>query len=224
MRNSTKQKLFSNGGWAVFTVIVWEFVEEGLENLITYALSSAAAIFTVKLLSTLTVITATQGVKLTLKAILTPLFKRITYKEGNDKVDKLKKILNWFNANKCTILGIATGGVVTFSGAGFIDVNAFPALVIHGYNITPLIYYVVLGALAILASFFPETYEKFVARIATQKADKEARAIKRQALKEVNAELKANDESVLRAAEDRKARVEAEKAKLLQEMTQKGNK
>lgn len=224
MRNSTKQKLFSNGGWAVFTVIVWEFVEEGLENLITYALSSAAAIFTVKLLSTLTVITATQGVKLTLKAILTPLFKRITYKEGNDKVDKLKKILNWFNANKCTILGIATGGVVTFSGAGFIDVNAFPALVIHGHNITPLIYYVVLGALAILASFFPETYEKFVARIATQKADKEARAIKRQALKEVNAELKANDESVLRAAEDRKARVEAEKAKLLQEMTQKGNK
>lgn len=175
--------LFQGSGLTFVVVFVMEMIEEGLENLISLGIS---ALFSTVLLVCITQLTKL-GIKRLIKLIL-PLVKTIIYKEGNDKMEKLKKLWSWIVANKCTLLGIGTGAVVAVSGAGVIDVNSFPALVIGSVNITPILYYVVLGVLTIVASFFPETIEKFKARIAEKKAEKEQKAIEKEAQKEIKAE------------------------------------
>ena len=212
--NKVKQplikKLFSGSGWALFTMFVWELVEEGLENLIAFALSSALAVFITKALSTLAIITATQGIKVFLKRYLFPFIKTLTFKEGNDKMEKLKKFFSWLNANKCTLLGVGTGAVVAVSGAGVIDVASFPALVIGTLNITPIIYYVALGILTIVASFFPETIEKFRARVEQVKIERDAKAIEKEAKKEIANEQKIANQTQAQQ-EKAKAKEEADK-------------
>ena len=110
------KKLFKGSGWALFTMFVWELLEEALENLIAYALSSAVAIFVTKALSTLAIITATQGIKVYIKRFLFPFFKRITYKEGNDKMKFIKNyfIRAWNNKITGTLAGLGFAGVVYF--------------------------------------------------------------------------------------------------------------
>jgi hypothetical protein len=111
-----KQILLSSAGWSVFTMFVWELVEEGLENLIAYALSSAVAIFVTKALSTLAIISATQGIKVSIKRFLMPLIKTLTYKEGNDKMKFLKNYftLMWGNKITGTSIGVGFAGLVWF--------------------------------------------------------------------------------------------------------------
>ena len=130
---------------------------------------------------------------------------------NKDKMEKLKTFWSWIVANKCTLLGIGTGAVVAVSGAGAIDVNSFPALVIGSVNITPILYYLVLGVLTIVASFFPETIEKFKARIAEKKAEKEKKAIDKVAEKELVAEEKlATQTQAEKEKAEAKAKAEAE--------------
>lgn len=106
---SLLSKLFSGSGWAIFTMFVWELVEEALENLIAYALSSAVALFVTKALSTLAIITATQGIKVFIKRFTLPFFRELTYKEGNDKVEILKKYWTKVWGNKFTGTGVGLG-------------------------------------------------------------------------------------------------------------------
>jgi hypothetical protein len=141
-----------------------------------------------------------------------PLVKSIFYKKGNDKMEKLKKFWSWIVANKCTLLGIGTGAVVTVSGAGVIDVNSFPALVIGSVNITPILYYLVLGVLTIVASFFPETIEKFKTRIAEKKAEKEQKANLKAQIKEQKAIEKIAEKEFV-AEEKLATQTQAEKEK-----------
>lgn len=171
--------LFQGSGLTFIVVFVMEMIEEGLENLIALGVS---ALFSTVLLVCITQL-AKIGIKKLIKFIL-PFAKSLFYKEGNDKMEKLKKFWSWLVANKCTLLGIGTGAVVAVSGAGVIDVNSFPALVVGAVNITPILYYLVLGVLTIVASFFPETIEKFKARIVEKKAEKEAKAILKAETKE----------------------------------------
>lgn len=232
-----KKWFLSTSGWAIFSMFVWELVEEGLENLIAYALSSAVAIFVTKALSTLAIITATQGIKVGIKRFLLPYFKAIIYKEGNDKVEKIKKFFAWLNANKCTIGGVASGALVAVSGAGIVDVSSFPALIVGGFNLTPVLYYMFLGAMAIICSFFPEKVEDFKVRIDAKKAEKEAKAIAKVAEKELaneqklanqtqaqqeKAKAKADAEAQAKAQKELaekeyRAKVEAQKAKIIAE-------
>ena len=201
------QKLLSGSGWAIFTMFVWEMIEEGLENLIAYTLSSAVALFATKVLSTLAIITATQGIKVSLKRFFTPLFKTLLYKEGNDKMSKLKQIFSWIWANKCTLGGVGLGALLTITGAGVIDVNGLPALVISGINFTPYLYYAILGILTIVVSFFPETVEKFKERIQAKAEQKEHNALVKEAEKELKTEEKLANQT---QAEQEKARIKAE--------------
>ena len=113
-----KQWFLSTSGWTIFSMFVWELVEEMLENLIAYALSSAVAIFVTKALSTLAIISATQGIKVCVKKFVFPYFKRLIYKEGNDKVKKVKEFLSWLKANKGTLGGIACGAMRARSADG----------------------------------------------------------------------------------------------------------
>lgn len=182
-----------------------ELVEEGLEELIAWEISNLIS----KALSALVVVGITQAVKLLIKKIV----KRITYKEGNDKVEKLKKFFSWIWSNKCTLGGIATGAITVISGLGVIDVSTFPELLIGTFNVTPVIYYGLLGILTIICSFFPETVEKFKARIAEAKQAKEDAQIEKQAVKELKQEEKTANQTQAQAeakAKKEEAKAEAE--------------
>lgn len=217
-----KDWFLSTSGWTIFSMFVWELVEEMLENLIAYALSSAVAIFVTKALSTLAIISATQGIKVCVKKFVFPYFKRLIYKEGNDKVKKVKEFLSWLKANKGTLGGIACGALTVVSGAGLVDVNTFPALVVGGFNITPVLYYVVLGIMTIVCSFFPETIAQYKARVEAKKAEKEKKSYTKIAKKELANEQKlANqtqaqqEKAQLKAEAEAKAKAEKEEAEKL---------
>lgn len=191
-KRTLSQRLFSGSGWALFTMFVWELVEEALENLIAYALSSAVALFITKALSTLAIITATQGIKVSLKRFLLPFFREITYKEGKDKMSKVKTFFTWIWCNKKTLVGTASMAVMTLSGTQVIDVNGLPALVVGGLNITPVIYYACLAVLALIGVFGKgfESIKAFFERVGLIKAQKAEKAILKEAQKEIDAETK----------------------------------
>lgn len=191
-----------------------ELVEEILEELIAWGFSNLMTFVITKALSAVIVVSLTQTTKLVIKKII----KHITYKEGNDKMKKLKKFFSWIWANKCTLGGIATGAVTVLSGVGVFDISSLPELIVGGLNITPIIYYVLLGILTIVCSFFPESIEKFVKRIAQKKAEKEAKAIEKEAQAEIKAEKKLANQTQaeaekIKAKEDAQAQAKAEKAK-----------
>ena len=220
--NNDKQpfwrKIFSGSGWALFTMFVWQMVEEGLENIIAFALSSALTIFLTKTLSTLAIITATQGIKVSIKRFLTPLIKTLTYKEGNDKMSKIKQFFVWIWCNKKSLGGVCSSAVIALSGTGVIDVNALPALYIGSFNITPLVYYaclIVLTIIGITGKGF-ERIQVFFERVGLLKQQKEANAIIKEAKKELaNEEKLANqtqtEQEKAKAKADAEAKAKAEK-------------
>lgn len=179
-----------------------ELVEEGLEELIAFEISNLVS----TALSAVIVVGVTQTVKILIKKIV----KFITYKEGNDKVEKLKSFFKWIWANKCTLGGIATGALTVVSGVGVIDVSTFPELVIGELNITPILYYGCLGILAIVCAFFPEKWSSFVERITKQKEAKEDAKIEKQAKKELAEEEKLANQTQAQA--EAQAKKEAEQA------------
>ena len=201
----TKKKHF---GWAVFSVITWEVAEELIEEVIAFWLSSAVVLFVTKTITTIGIVVA-------------PIIKSITYKEGNDKMNKLKKFGTWLFANKKTLLGTLSASVMTLSGAGVIDITALPDVAVKGFNITPIIYYGVLAVLTLLGMFGKgfEKIEEFLTRMGVIKAEKEQKAIVKQAEKELKAEQKlANqtqaeqDKQKAKEEADKKAKAEKEKA------------
>ena len=110
---------------------------------------------------------------------------------------------------------------MTLSGTGVIDVNSMPELAVGGFNITPIIFYGVLLVLAIIGISGKgfETIKTYAERIAKEKADKQEKAIIKEAKAELKAEQKlANQtqaqkekETAKKEAED-KAKAEKEKA------------
>lgn len=196
-----------------FAYLAIEIVEEMLEEVITFGLSALL----IKGVSTLLVVSLTQGAKVSIKVLV----KRFTYKEGNDKVEKVKKFFVWIWSNKKTLLGIGSGVLMVVSGSGAIDVNSFPALLVGGFNITPIIYYVVLGILSLIGVTGKgfETIQEFAERLGVIKAKKEEKQIEKEAKKELKAEEKnANqtqaeqEKAAAKAAAEAKAKAEAEKA------------
>lgn len=196
-----------------FAYLAIEIVEEMLEEVITFGLSALL----IKGVSTLLVVSLTQGAKVSIKVLV----KEFTYKEGNDKVEKVKKFFVWIWSNKKTLLGIGSGALMVVSGSGAIDVNSFPALIVGGFNITPIIYYVVLGILSLIGVTGKgfETIQEFADRLSVIKAEKEQKAIEKEAKKELKAEEKiANqtqaeqEKAAAKAAAEATAKAEAEKA------------
>ena len=238
-KNRTRfRDLFKGSGLTFSVVFIMEMIEEGLENLISLGFSA--------LFSTVLLVCCTQLAKIGIKKLIKliyPFAKSLFYKKGNDKMEKLKKFWSWVVANKCTLLGIGTSAVVTATGAGAINVDALPALVIGSVNLTPILYSVVLGVLVIVASFFPETIEKFKARIEEKKAEKEKKAIDKVAEKELvaeeklatqtqaekeKAEAKAKAEADAKAEKEKaekeyRAKIELAKAELKKKQAEKNN-
>ena len=209
------KRMFTGSGWTLFTLFVWEMLEESLEILIAYLISSALAIFAVKILSTLAIVTATQSVKAIIKRTLLPYVKKIIYKKGNDKVEKLKEIFRWIWANKKTLVGVTSGAVATLSGSGIIDVSGLPPLVIAGFDIAPLMYYGALLVLTLIGVFGKglESVTEFFERMQLVKTQKEEKAILKQAKKEIAYEQKlANQTQAEQEKMEAKAQAEKELA------------
>lgn len=200
-------KLYKSSGWALFTMFIWELVEEGLENLIALMITSAFAIFIAKVLSTLAIVISTQGIKTLIKSCLFPSIRKIIHKEGNDKLNKVVNFFKWIFANKKTLTGIASTAVFTLSGTGVIDVAALPALIIDGFNLTPILYYgalLILSIIGVTGKGF-ETIKAFFARKQTETAEKEAQKLVKEAQKQITTEQK--------AAKQAEAKTQAEQAK-----------
>lgn len=68
--------------------MTYEIIEELLESLIAYTITSVMLLFFTKVLSTFLVIGATQ----TLKRFIYKFVYNLTYKKGSDKMEKLKEI------------------------------------------------------------------------------------------------------------------------------------
>ena len=194
-----------------------ELVEDLIEHLITFGISSLI----LKCLATFSVV----SVNYSTKAIIKTMVRKITYKEGNDKVNKLKQFFTWIYCNKKTLGGyvtaIGTAVVASLDGTGVTDVGSLAPLFVSGFNITPILFYVVL-ALVNLLGVSDKGWEKiveFFSRKKEEKAVKEAKAIEKEAKKEILAERKlANqtkaekEKAEAKAEEDAKAKAEKEKA------------
>jgi len=164
-----KRFIFSGGGWALFTMFVWELLEEAFESLLAYALSSAVAIFVTKVLSTLAIITATQGLKVIIKRFLYPLIKNFI-KERNIKMKWLKNVFKFLWANKITIFSMIIGGVAGYFGAFYLA-STYLA-------VQTLAIYFIAGGVALICAILSiclggETIADYVKRIAIAKLSKE---------------------------------------------------
>ena len=202
-------KLFSGSGWTLFTLFTWEMMEELLEEAIAFGITS----FITKALSTLFVIGITQITKKAIIRLCKPIVKTFTYKEGKDKMGKVKQFFTWIWSNKKTLMGVTSGAVLTLSGAEVIDVSALPELPIGGFNITPIIYYGALLVLALVGVFGKglESIKEYAERIEQQKAEKEQKAIVKEAQAEIKAEQKLANQT---QAQQEKATAKAEAEKL----------
>lgn len=213
------EKICSGSGWALFIMFVWELVEECLETFVAFVISDVITAFFVKALSTFAI---TQGVKVSIRRFLMPFVKTLTYKEGNDKMSKIKKFFTWIWCNKKTLTGTAASAVLTLSGTGVIDTNSLPALNIDGFNITPIIYYACLAILALVGVYGKgiENIKTFFERVGLIKAEKEQKAIMKEAKKELAAEeAKANQTQAEQEQAEAKANAEA-KAKAEREQAE----
>ena len=158
------KKLMASGLWSMTTIFAWELVEEALENLIAYGISSVVALFITKALSTLAIITATQGLKVGIKRFVFPYIKTLIYKEGNDKMNLVKTYFTKVWGNKIT--GLFSG--VTASLCAYWQ-PVFP--VATGCWWFALLVGVVFFNLAIM--FGGETVKQIIARFAEEHLTKE---------------------------------------------------
>jgi len=209
-------KVIGGSGWAFLTLYIWEMMEEVLENAIAYMITNTFAILITRAVSTFAVVAATQGLKTLIKKILSPIVKKITYKEGNDKMKFFKKFWEFLKANKFSLIGTASAVTATLSGSGLIAVEALPELLIGSFNLTPVLYYFVLGALSILGVSKKgwETISTYLTRVAEEKAIKAEKALVKEAQKEIadekKAEMKLVKEAKKEVKKEEKAKAKAE--------------
>ena len=107
-----KWKKLINGTATTFLYLfAWEMFEELVEEGIALGLTTLLT----KTISIVFVISATQGLKITIKRII----KSITYKEGNDKMKLIKNYLTLIWGNKITgaTSGILAAGLVYYQAA-----------------------------------------------------------------------------------------------------------
>lgn len=228
----SKKVLKSLGNFAKgFTLLLtYEVIEELLEEAIAWTITTVAA----RAISFIVVVVLTQTTKVTVKGLakglvilFKPIVKRYTYKEGNDKVDKLRRLYKTMkNAivkffafvarNKKSIAATVTG-LLASVGAG---VGADGAIVFFDVTLPQYAYYLIAAGVA-LVMFIPtiigvsaagyETEEEANERIAKEDAKK----AEKKALKEAEIAEKEHEEALLKLAEQEEAKAleaEAEKA------------
>lgn len=218
-------------------LLVYELIEEALEELIAWSITTIIA----KAVSFLFVVLLTQTTKVTAKAIvilIKPAVKKLTYKKGDDKMQKLIKILKAvvsnIKANWKNYLGIAAiilAAILPF----FQEMLDFGiGIQVFGYNIVPFVVIVIswliglIGVcvdgthtnkvweqmLALKNNIHDEKQKQKAEQLAAKEAEKEEAKIKAEAQAEIEAEekaKKAEELAQIKAKQDAEtARIEAE--------------
>ena len=208
------QKLVN--GDMFFALLVSELFEEFLEEAIATGITWIIG----KLVSVLFIVALTQGTKIILKRIV----KSITYREGNDKMAKIKNFFtkaknilteNVVWSNKLTISGICASAFMLLEGTDVVSVIAtLPELTVYGFNVMPYLVYAILGILSIvgIGKQVFESVKTYLDRIHTQEELKITKKAKNEEKKPIAKKTK-ELELEARAATEAKAKalVEAEK-------------
>lgn len=204
--------LFQGSGLTFIVVFLMEMIEEGLENLIAFGISA--------MFSTVLLVCATQLTKLGIKKLIkliVPFVKKLIYKEGNDKMKWIQKVGAWIRYNWKSLVGTLTSavaGIVTIIATNADVLFALPAICIFGFNLTPFIAGILVFAgveLGVICKGF-ETVTQAKERIAVEKADKNAKAIVKEAKKEIKAEEKLANQTQAQKEKDDAKRIAKEKA------------
>lgn len=198
-------------------LITYEIIEELIEEAIAYTITTVIA----KAVSFLFVVILTQTVKVTAKSIakgitiaLKPVIKKITYKDGNDKINKIlrfinmckekvkeNKFLTFLKNNPKSILGIISGFIASVSGGAIISGGLY-----FGNVELPFWAVIVIGVVVCLALFvfialgvngagFESPIKKSLRTIATQLGFGKAVEALDKIEKEYEAEQKAQEEA-----------------------------
>lgn len=205
--------------YSFFILLLNEFIEEFLEELIVLSISSIL----IKGLSTIIIIGSTQFIKSLIKIIV----RRITYKEGFDKMEILQKIKDWLNANKFSLISMIVALFESLTGAGVIDIEFLPEILIGDFNFTALIYYTLSTIIVCIGIGKDgiETVKERLERVLKEKAQKDANNQLKTARKEIKAEEKEKEKikqqlQKEKEAEEQKARIEKIKQEILKEQEQ----
>lgn len=150
------------------------------------------------------------------------------YLKGGQLMKAVKNVFKWLWANKKSLTGtlgiIAVGTFGVLEGTNTLNVaEQFPALVIGGFNITPILFYVVLAVLGLIGVFGKgyEGIKTFFTRMGILKAEQESVKLEKAQAKEdakiaklaeeqLTLENKAKDEAEAKAKEARKAAIMAQ--------------
>lgn len=213
-----QQHSFHKESLAVFLMVLWDFGEELLEEGIAYLLGRAFAILITRAISAVIIVFSTIWLKRVIFRLVKPIIKKITYKEGNDKMKALKKYWDKVMGNKIT---------GTISGVGFAGISFFQTLIpfaTHNWFIA-LAVFVVFYNIGIF--FGGETLEQIQERLAQATLKKEQNSIikeaKRRLAKLEKQEAQTETEKA-KAEADKKAKAERD-AKVEQAMAElKANK
>lgn len=216
-QNTKKKKWYKKlfNGDMFFALLISELFEEVLEEMIAFGFSWIIG----KVINVLFIITLTQGTKIIIKRVV----KSITYKEGHDKMAKikqffakLKKVIteNVVWSNKLTISGILSTSFMLLEGTDVINVIAtLPELTVYGFNVMPYVVYLALGLLSIfgIGKQGFESVKTYLARVhakdevkAQKVADKEYNKEIAAQEKELMAKQKANIKAQAKAVVDAK--------------------
>lgn len=178
-----------------------------MEELIAWSLSWIVT----KAISIIFAVTITQSIKLIVKKLI----KQITYRNGGDKMEKLKqffcKLGEWFKTNPITI---ATSGA-NLAGSGAVGMGIYIAFNYFGWELPDWAMYLIIGVASvglacltewgILCKGWETKAEKAV-RLAAIAAAAEAKRIEAEAAKQAAA-MQAEE---ARLAAEAKAQLEAE--------------
>lgn len=146
------------------------------------------------------------------------------YLKGGQLMEAVKNVFKWLWANKKSLTGtlgvIAVGTFGVLEGTNTLNVEQFPALVIGGFNITPILFYVGLAVLGLIGVFGKgyEGIKTFFTRMGILKAERESVKLEKAQAKEeakiaklaeeqLALEKKAKDEAEAKAKEARKAAI-----------------
>lgn len=194
-----------------FCYLAIELVEEMLEEALAVGISNII----IKGASTLLVVSLTQSFKVVLKFIV----KKLTYKEGNDKMNKLKTAISAIVSNKKSILATAAAALGLITGTGVIDITALPAIWIGSFNLTPWLYWGVLAVALIIGISGKgwETIKAFKERVDALKEDKKQATLVSKAKAEIKADKKKANQTQAQSAKQEAKRLADEQAKLEKE-------
>lgn len=130
-------------------LLIYELIEEMLESLIAFGITTLVA----KTISFLLIVFATQTIKISIKSLirlLKPFVKTVTFKEGNDKMKIVKSIFANIKANWKNYIGIMAT-IVTLALVFLQDMMDFGiGIQVAGYNIVPFIAIILSTILSIL--------------------------------------------------------------------------